>query len=828
MLHRVGRFTAVVFALSLASAPANGQDSSFVLGLRQRRLFDLAERYCREQLARPQINDLQKGELTQELIRTLALHAANSPNAEREARWQAARDLAAQFLREQPRHPRRALIELQDALTVLLQGELLQQEIGESPDGVATKALPPLREAIRLLADLDKRLAADIVNLRREPLAADAPSAGELINLQQQVQRQQARALRTLGLCYPEKNENRISLLLQAADLLKKSFTKLSADDPRLPPLQLELAIVYRFLRQPAEAEPFLDALVGSGVPPDLQAQAVAERARWRLQAGDAAAAWSILEARKDGPSVAEFDFAKLEVATAQWRKALEEKDQQAEKLQKRCLELARLLEEAHGDAWGRRANQWLVYHAPRGASAGAELLGKAADRLYLQGQLNEAIAAYDDAVRQAIDSQDDALAFELGYKAALVEQQRKAHTAAAERLRKLSLDFKALPTAPQAHRQAAWNLAQALRTHAASTEEYSSALAEHLKTWPRGEAANQVRVWMGRLRESQQAWEQGLAIYRDVPRSSPHFADALSGAIRSSEHYLAELQASGAPTDVASREAIAYYQRAITGNNDQLPQNWSEVDGQAALAAARVVLGYRTSGYDGAELLLEAALAGLPDAPETWKQEAQSLLVAALAVQPGKRAAAEKTLTSLGAAMPQTLLRLLDMLTLIARRSQPGAAREIAALQLQTVEQLGPQAAKLGGNTQARLERVRAECLVSTGKLDEAVILYTRLAQAHPQDGDIQEGYAALLSARTDKASLEKGLTQWRRVAAKSPPRTQRWWRAKYGVAETQFKLGDKSEAIKLIRYLAEVPPGLEGCDLKDQFMALLKRCGA
>jgi hypothetical protein len=115
---------------------------------------------------------------------------------------------------------------------------------------------------------------------------------------------------------------------------------------------------------------------------------------------------------------------------------------------------------------------------------------------------------------------------------------------------------------------------------------------------------------------------------------------------------------------------------------------------------------------------------------------------------------------------------------------------------------------------------------LVSTGKSDEAVILYTRLAQAHPQDGDIQEGYADLLATRSDKASLEKGLDQWRRVAAKSPPRTPRWWRAKYGIAEIQVKLGDKKDAAKLIRYLAEVPPGFEGCELKDQFLALLKRC--
>lgn len=815
----------LLICIPSARVPANEHEAQFLAGLRQRRLFELAERYCRERLANPQASETARVDLTRELMLTLALHAANSPAAEREARWQAARDVAREFREKQPRHPRAALVELQDALTLLLQGELLQQELVASDQEVATKALPPLREANRQLAELEKRLNIDLLPSRRQPPAAGELTAGELAELLQQVQQQQARALRSLGLCYPAKDENRVSLLLQAVDLLKKSLSRLAVDDPRVAPLQLELAIGYRHLGQGAEAGPLLEALAQEGAPSPLRAQAQAEVARWRLLAGDLAGAARILEVAPAESNVPEFDFARLEVVTAQWRKALQASDNRAEEWQKKCLELARTIEDTHGDAWGQRANQWLVRHAPRTAAAGAELLGKAADQLYLQGQLDDAIAAYDEAAGQAVASKNSTAAFELGYKAALVEQQRKSHRAAAERLRKLSLANKALPAAAEAHRQAAWNLAQALRGESTPTSEYAALLNEHLQTWPQGDVADQVRIWLGRLKESEQAWDEALAAYRGVPRSSPQFAAALSGAIRAGEQQLAELQASGASTDGAARDAIAYYEQAITGATDQLPKTWSPTDGQAAVAAARVVLGYRTSGYDGAELLLNAALAGQPDAPAPWRHEAQSLLVAALAVQPGKRGAAAEMLKSLGAATPQTLLGLLDTLTLIARRARPETAREIAALQLQAVEQLWPERGKLGANVQARLERVRAECLVSTGKLDEAVVLYTRLAQEYPQDGEVQEGFASLLTMRTDRASLQKGLEQWRRVAAKSPPRTERWWRAKYGVADAQYKLGDKAGAGKLIRYLVEVPPGLEGCELKEQFLALLKR---
>lgn len=74
----------------------------------------------------------------------------------------------------------------------------------------------------------------------------------------------------------------------------------------------------------------------------------------------------------------------------------------------------------------------------------------------------------------------------------------------------------------------------------------------------------------------------------------------------------------------------------------------------------------------------------------------------------------------------------------------------------------------------------------------------------------------------------LEQGLGEWRKIASRTRPRTERWLRAKYHVALAQFKLGDVAAATTLLRYMLEAPPGLEGTTWEQPYEALLARCRA
>jgi hypothetical protein len=80
-------------------------------------------------------------------------------------------------------------------------------------------------------------------------------------------------------------------------------------------------------------------------------------------------------------------------------------------------------------------------------------------------------------------------------------------------------------------------------------------------------------------------------------------------------------------------------------------------------------------------------------------------------------------------------------------------------------------------------------------------------------------------LSAGSDTASHEEALRQWRTVADRSRPHTDDWFQAKYAVAESLHRLGRKSEAAKMIRYL-EVTSPLADSEWRQPFAELLTRC--
>src|SRR5687768_16758547 len=118
-----------ILAFSGASATAQQSlDLRFLEGLRQRQLFELATQYCADRLSRIAKDDAAQADLTVELVRTLATHAASLPAGEREPWWTRARVAAREFVSRSPEHPRLMLVRLQDALTPLAEGELSRQE----------------------------------------------------------------------------------------------------------------------------------------------------------------------------------------------------------------------------------------------------------------------------------------------------------------------------------------------------------------------------------------------------------------------------------------------------------------------------------------------------------------------------------------------------------------------------------------------------------------------------------------------------------------------------------------------------------------------------
>src|SRR5437764_14929792 len=112
MQRQCGMRLSVAFAVLLCptAALSDTGDTRFLEGLRERRLFELAEAYCADRLSRVAQDNPAQAELTSELIRTLSLHAINAAPHERAELWNKARAAAAGFLRRTPPHPRAIVV----------------------------------------------------------------------------------------------------------------------------------------------------------------------------------------------------------------------------------------------------------------------------------------------------------------------------------------------------------------------------------------------------------------------------------------------------------------------------------------------------------------------------------------------------------------------------------------------------------------------------------------------------------------------------------------------------------------------------------------------
>jgi TolA-binding protein len=526
-------------------------------------------------------------------------------------------------------------------------------------------------------------------------------------------------------------------------------------------------------------------------------------------------------------------DLALLDAYLAKWREAAESKDEaMSRQWQQKAVAVVRLIEQEHGPYWGRRGDLLLVRTAERGSGgADLEIMVRTADNFYLQKQYDEAIDAYDKAAQKALAAQDPKRAFELLYKAAAVAHLLKRHDAASRRLRDLAIKLPADTRAAEAHRLAAWNASQAVvqANDAALLPPYIALLEEHLEKFPDSPTCNQVRQWLGDIRKGQRQWSDALQAYLRVSPDSPYYASAVQSAAQCAAAWFEELKTQGVPYEEQAESAAANFEKLVAGGDGQLPAAWDDASRLAAVTAARIRLQHTSAGRAEAAKLLEAALAGSPEAPAAWKTDATALLVVALAAQEHRRQEAMQRLSDLADGEPKQLLEMLKGLATTADSASPQSRSQMAGLLLDAAGLLAPHRSELDDAGRYALARVEAEALAQLGRRDEAQAVYEALVREYPKDARVLRGYAGFLLQATDAASLSKALDQWRMLAAQpGTAHTDAWYEAKYSVALALSKLGRKDEAVQLIRYLQVTPPGLEKTSRRADFLRLLAECSA
>lgn len=794
-MNRRGRLLAagiaVVASVLVAAAPTRplraGQDDVFLDGLRQRRLFELAERHCERRWNDKTLSAIQRGELAVEWIRALSDHARNSSKDERERLVERAHDIAAQFVATHPDHSMGFLVRTQESLADAMLGELLrlEAEVAADPTRQLDEARRLSRTAARALEQLDRQLTEFLPQRFRRPASTDELAAEQLASLQHQLRLQAARAQRNLALAYDDGSDDRLATLGRGVQLLEPSLRQLTPDMPLHAACCLELAAQQRLLGKPDAAREALARLDLATLDADTQLAFRAEVVRVALGQGN----WNDVErlakfdATSRGGVAAEWDFVRLEVILARWREAAARQQEMAE-FQKQAVALLDEIQRDHGAYWRHRGDLLLVRLGGAAGTKNADLLARTADSLMVQGRPDEALSTYDQAAVQARESRQDATAFSLAYKAGLVQQQRQRHDDAARRLREASVAAPRQPQAPAAHLAAIWNLAQQIRAAPEASPgelgtRYVDWLDEHLSLWSDSPTTAEARLWLGAWRETRRHWAEAADAYRGVALESPQALAAWRGVVRAETRRFA-------PAADRSVDAVAALESAARSV-------WEWLDKASAPAGA--------SADDEREVTL--------------------LKIRCLLRIPGQEDDARRALAAVHALSPTAVEELVATIRESSRTPDAKRRSSLAPVTLDLVERLNAQRDGLPPATRRTVDVAQAEALASVGKRAEAVEAFRKLATAAPQDGDLQQAYAELLESGTASRDWQAALDQWRRIAGKSPPRTSRWYRAKRGVAAMMVRLGQKSEAVKFIRFLQETPPGL-AAPWKDEFESL------
>jgi tetratricopeptide (TPR) repeat protein len=815
--------------LAAAAAHAETNDQRFLEGLRQRRLFSLAEAYCLQRLSDADLSEERRAELTVELSRAYSEHALNATPAGAEPLWSQAVEVTHDFARQYPQSTWLVLVKTQAGLVLLNRGEFFRQqsEITADPQKLQEEARGTLRLAVRQLGQVDEEIAGRLSAPPR-PGQATQLSRDQLLSLQRHVRHELARAYRNLGQTQPVGSPDRSDALTQALERLR-TLSQLPTTDPLGWQARLEEIACARLLQDYATASRRLEALVELPDPPPVVAlKARAEHIRLALAAEQTGTALAVTRAGRviDGATHPELDLAWLEAYLAAAHEATDAQDAAAAKQwQSQASTLLAEIQRQHGPYWTRRAEGLLAGHVTVSApSTELDVLVRAAEAFYRNGQISDAVAAYDRIAAQADARGNPGQAFQIRYTAASIYHEQKDHRAAADRFRQLALAAPKHEKAGEAHLLAIYNAAQeARRQEPISLEEYRQLLDEHLQHWPSGPSADQAYRMLARLREHEGDWPAAIGAYGRISPADPQYAAAIEAMAGCYERWFVQLRAAGKPVEEPIAAAARQFE-SIVGASGRLPERWSAVERVAASSAARFYLAGSPPDYRRAEQVLTPALAD-PGADAAWSSTAASLLVSALAGQ-GRFDEARRKLEGISAGSPTALIALLEQLSQLAESASAETGRTLAELQLDAIERIGPRRHALDAQARRSLDRIHGQALAAAGRREEALGLVERLAGENPRDGQIQEDYARLLSESADRPSLEAALARWRELEQKSKPATPRWFRAKYHLAWAHERLGNKDHAAKIITLTKVLHPELGGPELKARFEALLARC--
>lgn len=830
-----------VVLTAVPGGPSAADDSSeqYFRGLRARRLFTIAEAYCLRRLSEPDLLPAERADLTVELSRTFAEHAASRTGREQEELWQRARDVVADLLSRDPGNVRRELLELQAALVPAAEGELLawQADLFPHDAGLARRAKLQLQSARDGLRAVETRLAESL-RTARAPTEAERTD-GALQPAERQALADEASfriAAAGLALARLQPAGIERTAALEDADARLAALVKTRSQDERSWNARLSRIELARLRGEWEQARALVEGAERLEPPAARRDRLLAERVRIDLGQERPDEALARLVDRQRGGAL-EDELLSLQVETLLAARDVARTKGDGE-LARDLWEEAERVAAAAGGSWGARTR--LRLDAARDADAyGPELaaLLQAARAAYQSGDADAAAEEFRRGADLARASGKPALASELLVtRGSVLLNAGRLEPAAADFLAAAELAG-AADKAAEAHLLSAFCLGRLWeeRPDAARRKAYAEALASHRARFG-GHASIHEAAWMqAALADHEEDWPRAIELYSQVPLDHARGALARARIAALHEQVLSRLRASGQPTGEWEQRASA----ELTAFLDTMPlppARLSPLEAEVALRLGRIILNQAVPNYGDADALLqrvigshdvarrEAERSRAPEIDPAWgplHATAMQLRIVSLAGQ-GRLADATQVVEGLTAAEPQVLLSVLHGLDEIAAQIDPARRRALGELQVRAAERLRAQRGELEPGAARLLEECLARAYAVVGRPNDALAVYEPLLEAAPRDKRLLRGAAELLDGLGAPAQRERAKTYWRRLEALEKPGSVPWLEARYQVAAVTLQLGQTEECRKLIQVTRLLYPELGNAELRGRFAEL------
>lgn len=834
----------LVGLLLVAGTAARADEFSerFFDGLRERRLFGLAEGHCLDRLAADRLSPEQRAEFVVELSRTLAEHGRFVPAGdERDGLWNRAIGVLDDLLAERP-PPAPAIrlrLEMQRAFVPAGLGEFLARQVEVQPFDAKLRD-----RAAGLLDDAIARLVTLEARLKGVRPTSEGPSTLELRSAEYNVRlRLAVTRLDRAGLL-ERTDPNRVGLLRTAED----AFRKLSGGDTSDPTTQrchVFLARTWRMQGRAADAVRPLEALLSGEerlTTPVLD-EVEAERAMILLVLGrpDEAAGYLVQYGKDRGRLPGELRFLLSRALVGLWQAArqLEKPDLATNALERLQAHVA-ATEQEEGGYWGVRC-RILLENAVAASDYGAELAHvlREADGRFHSGETAAAVDGYARAIELATERDRPDLVFRFGFTRGSMLLDGGRFDEAAEQLHGVAERFPENERAARADLLAAY--AQGRQYDAARTAEsriaYVDSLEAHRSRFPGSPTAGEAAWMLARLHERRLQYTDALKAYLAIPVGHDRGYAAAARAAGTFEAIVALLEQRNQPTDQWVRSARTQLGRVVESFPPILePLNLDQA--RVAVALARWLVGSDPREYDKADELLERVSASWSatsrtvdaDTQSTWRalaREAVQLRIVAMAGR-GRVDDANRLVDKLAGADPETLLEVLDGLTAVLATGDADLGRRIGILQLAAAAPLEERRDELAPEAVRRLDVCLAEGYLATDQTSRAVGVYERLLAANPRDPDLQRTIAVRLTdnGRPEAARVAKPI--WRRLERRAKEGSDEWFGHRYRVALCALRLGEFEECRKLLGVTRALHPGLGGPEWSRRFADLERSLAA